>query len=403
MRLRTAESYWLLKNGLLHSYPSLRQNLETDLVVVGAGITGALVSHSLKKAGYKVVVLDKKDVCFGSTSASTSMLQYEIDEMLVDLSEKIGKTEAADCYLAGVKAINDLAKLVRTEGIECDFKLKESLYLAHDKKTEEKLYQEYLLRKEIGIAINWLSPDQIYQKYGIRSLSGTVSECGGSVDIYQLAHGLFHKNSKDSVNPIQVYDHSPIKKVDENADGVLVHLENECTVKAHKIIYCTGFDSTEMLKENVAQLFETFACVSEPCDKLSEKLGDTLVWNTDDPYIYLRTTGDNRILIGGEDTSFRLGLIAETVKKHKSKVLQEKVKEILPDLNFIEDFTWSGVFGQTKDGLPYIGYSPEYKNSLFVLGFGGNGITFSVQAMDLILKCLKGENSPLLYYYRFGR
>lgn len=403
MRLRTAESYWLLKNGLMHSYPSLQEDLETDLVVIGAGITGALVSHSLKKAGYKVVVLDKGDVAFGSTAASTSMIQYEIDEMLIDLSEKIGKQSAAECYLAGVKSIQDLSILVKEESIDCDFQIKKSLYLAHDQKTEEKLYQEYLLRREIGIQIDWLSPEEIYKRYGIKSLSGTLSECGASVDIYQLAHGLFYKNSTDTSNPLQVYDHSPFKNVEETKDGVIVHLENGFTVKAQKAIYCSGFETTKMFKEHIAHLFETFACVSEPCKHLTEKIGDTLVWTTGNPYIYLRTTGDNRVLIGGEDSSFRLGLLAETIKKHKSHILQDKVKEMMPDLHFIEDFTWSGVFGQTKDALPYIGSSPEYKNSLFVLGFGGNGITFSVQAMDLILKCLKGENSPLLYHYRFGR
>jgi len=75
----------------------------------------------------------------------------------------------------------------------------------------------------------------------------------------------------------------------------------------------------------------------------------------------------------------------------------------LPGINFIDDFNWGGTFGSTHDGLPYIGESPEYKNALFVLCFGGNGITFSVQAMHIIPDLLQQKENPLAYYYRFGR
>ena len=54
MRLRTFEAFWLLKNGLLHTYPSLKENLQTEIVVVGGGITGALTSHALVEGGYKI-------------------------------------------------------------------------------------------------------------------------------------------------------------------------------------------------------------------------------------------------------------------------------------------------------------------------------------------------------------
>lgn len=50
-----------------------------------------------------------------------------------------------------------------------------------------------------------------------------------------------------------------------------------------------------------------------------------------------------------------------------------------------------------------IGYSTEYKNALFVLGFGGNGITFSIQGMEIIPDLLKGRDNKLTELYRFGR
>jgi len=79
MDVRSNEPFWLVRNGIMHSYPSLRHDLECDVVIVGGGITGALMAHACKEKGYDTVLIDKREIAHGSTSATTSMLQYEID------------------------------------------------------------------------------------------------------------------------------------------------------------------------------------------------------------------------------------------------------------------------------------------------------------------------------------
>ena len=75
----------------------------------------------------------------------------------------------------------------------------------------------------------------------------------------------------------------------------------------------------------------------------------------------------------------------------------------MPKNNFRVDFAWAGTFGETKDGLPYIGKHPDFPSTYFVLGFGGNGITFSVMGMEIISKMLKGKKVSLAKYFKFGR
>jgi len=79
MDLTSDHSYWIVKSGLLCDHPALVTNQRCDIVVIGAGITGALVSEALTADGHSVVILDVRDVGHGSTSASTALLQYEID------------------------------------------------------------------------------------------------------------------------------------------------------------------------------------------------------------------------------------------------------------------------------------------------------------------------------------
>ncbi len=400
MRLRTFESFWLLKNGLLYTYPQLNKNIKTDIVVVGGGITGALISTALIESGFQVTLLDRRDIGQGSTSATTSMLQYEIDEKLVDLSEKIGEKGAALCYKEGIRAIRDLGKLVRKYKIDCGFKRKKSLYVAHRRSTTLLLKKEFELRNKYKLGVKWLSASAIKREYGIVCYGGILSNTAASVDAYKLAHELIQLNVKKGM---QVYDQTEITKFNSKGSKPIITTAEGKNIKCNKIIFCSGFESTLLLKEKIAQLIYTYAIVSEPNIKLPSKLTDTLIWDTGDPYLYMRTTDDGRILVGGEDDEYNDSILQQKIKEKKSVLLQRKLRKIIPSIDFVEDFSWGGVFGTTKDGLPYIGESPEYKNCLWCLGFGGNGITFSTQGMSIISDLLKGTKNKLSTYYRFGR
>ena len=400
MRLRTTEPFWLLKNGLLHSYPSLQEDLSAEIVVIGGGITGALISHALLEQGYEVVLLDKRDTGQGSTAATTAMLQYEIDVPLYQLADQIGEKAAADCYRAGIDAIETLAQLIQNEQIDCGFQKKRSLYYAHNKKAAGWLLKEYELRNRYQLGVQWLSADELYNRYELKTCGGILSEKGASMDAYRFAQLLIYKNSQRG---LRVFDHTPLEKTDYSDSGVTIQLTDGYKVQCKKIVYCSGFETVHLFPEKTATLFSTFACVSECGIRIPETLSDLLIWNTEDPYLYLRTTDDGRLLVGGEDSSYNSGVLREQLKKKKSERLIKKIQAVLPGVDFIEDFSWAGVFGATKDGLPYIGTHTQYPGAYFVLGFGGNGITFSVQGMQLIQKLLKNEQDDLLYYYRFGR
>src|SRR5690554_90904 len=399
MKLRSYETYWLLKNGIINSYPSLQENIKCDIVVLGAGITGALVSHALLKAGYDTVVLDKRDVGAGSTSATTSMLQYEIDTPMIDLAGIIGEEGAVISYNAGINSLRILEDINRKESINGGFALKKSLQVSHSESNIQKLREEFLFRKKHGFDVEWLTSQEIKERYKMNSFDGILSSEGASIDAFKFAHELFQKNHNRG---LRIYDHTELKRI-TYGERVIIKTKSGFKVECKKIIFCTGFETLKMFKEKYADIVTTFATVSEENPNLYNELKDLLIWETGMPYIYLRTTDDNRLLVGGEDIHFKYNRISDKLKSKKSAKLIKKINDLLPDLHFIEDYIWAGAFGQTKDGLPYIGEHPDYNNAIFVLGFGGNGITFSTQAMSLVLKILAGEYDPLLYIYRFNR
>lgn len=399
MKLRSYESFWLIKNGIINSYPSLQENINCDIAVIGAGITGALVSHALQKAGYDTVVIDKNDVASGSTSATTSMLQYEIDTPLIDLANMIGEEGAVISYKAGIKSIKILEELNREENIDGGFSLKKSLKISHSKDNIEKLREEFLLRKKHGIDVEWLTSEKIKEKFKMNSFDGILSSDAASMDAFKFAHDLLQKNHKRG---LRIFDNTEIKKITYR-NKVVIKTKSGFKLQCNKIIFCTGFETLSMFKEKYADIVTTFATVSEQNPDLYEELKDILIWESGMPYIYMRTTDDNRFLVGGEDIPYKYNGINEKLKDRKVKKLIKKTETMFPEMHFIKDYKWAGAFGQTKDGLPYIGEHPDYQNAIFVLGYGGNGITYSVQAMDIVLKILAGEYDPLCYIYRFNR
>jgi glycine/D-amino acid oxidase-like deaminating enzyme len=130
VNLTSSHPFWSINNGLPANYPSLQRDVSCDAVVVGGGITGALVAFHLAEAGVNTLLIDKRDIGTGSTSGSTVLLQYEIDVPLRGLIPKVGAAAATRSYQLCRDAIDKLERLAARLKISCSFERKPSLFLA---------------------------------------------------------------------------------------------------------------------------------------------------------------------------------------------------------------------------------------------------------------------------------
>ena len=140
-------------------------------------------------------------------------------------------------------------------------------------------------------------------------------------------------------------------------------------------------------------VISTWALASRPqSGKLWPR--DVLISESSDPYLYVRSTPDRRIVAGGEDEIVE---DAETRKKlldEKTEAIEKKLKKLLPWLDPAADYAWTGAFGASDTGLPLIGRIPGWPQCFAVLGFGGNGTTYSVIAAQLIAADISEETDP---------
>ncbi|GAB1403845.1 hypothetical protein MASR1M74_10230 [Lentimicrobium sp.] len=162
MNIRSNQPFWLVKNALPESYPSPDKSYSTEILIVGAGITGAVIAYALLDAGYKqIIMVDKRDVAHGSTSASTAMLQYEIDVPLYKLIEQRGLTPAVSSYKACEKAIDTLQNISRKIKSTSPFQQKQSVYFSTTRQGIRMLKKEYQSRLAHGFDVRWVNEEEL--------------------------------------------------------------------------------------------------------------------------------------------------------------------------------------------------------------------------------------------------
>jgi glycine/D-amino acid oxidase-like deaminating enzyme len=400
MNLKAGYPYSLIKNGLVANYPKLEKDIRTDVVIMGGGISGALAAHHLTQKGIRCVVVDARTIGLGSTCASTSLLQYEIDIPLYKLSALIGEKAAVRSYSLCREAIDKLYLLADKIGF-ADIQKKKSLYYAAAKKDVVGLKKEFAARKKQGFKVQYLEDETVFEKSGIHAPAAILSADGAQTNAYMFTHSLHQYNIKKG---LEVYDRTTIHTIKHNSKGVDLLTENGHMIKARKLIYATGYEVVNYIDKPIVKLLSTYATISEPLSlERPYWKNDMLLWNTADPYLYMRTTTDNRILVGGRDEDFYSPKKRDELIAFKTKKLAADFKKVFPHINFIPEFSWTGTFGSTKDGLPFIGAYKKLPNSYFALGFGGNGITFSLIGAEIIADLITGAKNSDAVIFSFDR
>jgi len=400
MNLLSGYPFWLIKDGLPYSYPRLDDTLTADVVILGGGISGALVAYYLVNAGINCVVIDARTIGLGSTCASTALLQYEIDTPLHELQHMVGLKHAVRSYELCVEAIDTLKDISKKLSFD-QFKSKKSLYYAALKKDISFLKNEFAIRKENGFKVDYLEAEEVSNRFGFDAPAAILSECGAEMDAYAFAHSLHQYSTRKGM---KIYDRTPISHIEHSKKGVKLTSESGYRIHAKKLVYATGYEVVDFISKRIVQLHSTYATISEQSNMKSNFWKeDVLIWNTSDPYLYMRSTPDRRILIGGRDEKFFDPVKRDKLINAKKKLLVKDFEKIFPDIEFKSEFTWAGTFGSTKDGLPFIGTYSKLPNSYFALGFGGNGITFSLVAAQILTDLITGKKNSDANIFSFER
>ena len=391
MDLTSDHPYWTVKNGILANYPPLQSDVSCDVAILGAGITGALIAETLTAEGHEVCMVDARDVGRGSTSASTALLQYEIDTHLTDLIDRYGQRAAELAYRACHESIDLLEEKIRSLEIDCHFSRRESVYLASTEGDWPAVRKEGAARRAMGIQAEEWSGAEVAERFGFVRPGALHSTQAAQVDAYRLTHGLLCAALSRGT---RIHDRTRVTSVHTHADGVTLDTDRRSHIKARKLVVASGYEVTRMFgMSKIVNLQSSFALASEPMEEKDFWWHQCLLWESARPYFYLRSDSDGRAILGGADEPFRNPGARDKILPSKARTLEHQFREMFPGTPMEVAFTWAGTFGETKDGLAFIGPHKKHPNCLFPLGFGGNGITFSMTAADMIRDALTGKRN----------
>ncbi len=397
--LRTGTPVWSVERKPPIPHEPLAGDHTADVLVIGAGISGALVAEALSDAGLGVIVVDRRAPITGSTSASTALLQYEIDKPLTVLSRSHGAPFAERVWRRSRLALDVLR--VRTTHLEIDAAMhrRNALYLAGDLLDARGLALEATARRRAGFEVAFLGSKALRETYGIRRSAALLGFEDAVADPRKLAAGYLRAAVK---NGAQVFSPVDVVQVEESARGIVAKTSHGHALRAKFVVYATGYELAKGVPAKGHRIASTWAMATRP---QPSKLWPTqcMIWEASETYLYLRTTDDGRILIGGEDEDFQDDERRDALLPRKTKTLERKLLAMFPEVDPTAEFSWTGNFGASSTGTPSIGRVPRKRRTLAVLGYGGNGITFSMLAAQIIRGIVTGVGDPDEDLFAFSR
>jgi glycine/D-amino acid oxidase-like deaminating enzyme len=403
MDVKSGTPYWTIRHGLRQHYPRLATDAVCDIAVIGAGITGALIADELARRGHGVIVLDACEAGWGSTAASTALIQGELDTELIDLAKIHGHASALLASRACTEAVEAIAgRFPAAPGSPAAT----SLYYGSRGRECEKLRHEYEFRRWMGLDVEWLEKEDLEGRYGLRARCAILSRPAALIDPYLATLDLLDAACRTGA---RVHARTRVASLRIGAREVCLRTVNAHTVRAKQVVVATGYAAQSLLPAPIACNRSTYALVTNPIDhdasvRVLEAIRHVLVWETARPYLYMRATSDGRLMIGGEDDEIDIPAKRDARVATKAGHLLRNAHRRFPDLHIDAAFCWAGTFAETPDGLPYFGPHALTGDRIhYAMAYGGNGITFAWIGAQLIADRIEGREHALAPLFGFAR
>ncbi len=397
MELHYGNLYWNKTKDQEVKFDKVRENIKTQVLVVGGGMSGNLCANTLAKEGYRVSLVEKNRIGGGSSAANTGLLQYTSDVMMHELAGDIGEKDAYLFYKMCLEAMEDLTALSMELDESLGFRNRNSIYYASTFRDKKRLKDEYRLLNKYNFPVEYLSRRKLKAQFGLDKPNALRTWHDADVNPYKFILSLSKQNTSLGVT---YYEDTKLDldKISENK----IKTKDSYEIEFDYIVIATGYSHIYPPIKDKFQMYRTYAFATRPI-KGPLWPGEAMFWETKNPYIYFRTTKDNRVVGGGLDKKSKRVEKSQSSIDRKNKNLIKEIQGMFSNLNLELEYSWNALFGASKDGIPFIGSDPLYKNKLYLLGYEGNGTAYSMAGSKIILDLIRGKNNKYSHIVRVDR
>lgn len=387
MSLYSGSTYWNKAKLPTYNFEKLKNNIKSDVLIVGAGMSGSLCAYVLSRSGIKVTVIEKDKIGNGSSSANTGLLQYSSDKRISEFARDIGEEKAVLFYKMCLEAMDSLTKIVSKLDGDTEYRLRDSINYASKLEDKEKLLKDLEYLEKYDFPVEYLNNKTLKEKYNIDKAAALKTWHDAEVNPFKLIQELTKKNIEQGVT---YYENTEIE-----IDAIINNLAptvNGFEINFESIILTTGYSKIYPVIEDKCLTYRTYAFTSAPIKSKLWK-DNAMIWETNMPYYYFRGTTDNRIIGGGLDEDINELEFDEKKINEKTQIISKEIENIFPYLDIDIEYSWNALFYGSKDGLPFIGRDPENANKYYLLGYEGNGTCYSVAGAFILNDIIQGKEN----------
>jgi glycine/D-amino acid oxidase-like deaminating enzyme len=378
-----------------------------DVVIVGAGLTGLATAQRLVDAGpgRDIVVVDAGVPGAGASGRGTGLLGPRVGPAIERLRLRFGDTTAVRMHQASVEAVRQVIGLVERLGVDCDLRPGEQFVVARSICAAATLRARARAYRELGLDVPERSAAEIRQLVDVPNLGGLAYPTAATLNPAAVVWGLAQSLAAAGVRR---YDNSPVVMLDQEG-GLPVLRFPAGSVRTRTVVFAVnGYSDRLRLGVGAVLPIEVHAMATA---SLPESTRRALGWNHGAAVLdaeplapYFRLTGDGRLVLGGGDAIYPVGLSPSRLLARRAEVwdwLERRLHSLHPDLIDVPvEHRWAGRIGLTLDGLPVVGRVAGRQDIWFAGGCCGHGLAMSVFNAQVVADAVLGGSLPQLPWFR---
>lgn len=393
-------------------YPTLDQNVQTNICIIGSGITGVQSAYELVKRGHEVTMIEARDILSGESGRTSGHLANALDDGYTNIAKKHGDKGAALAADSHAWALGRVGEVAKELEIECEYrKLPGYEVSQYDRGKQPKEHEQEIheLREEVDKAKALKMEADFKEDFAVKGWDGEPDQRGAAVFANQATFhptkylvGILEWLNKQS--NFSCYTNSRVLEVSEKglsvpllADNkhVLVKTESGHTIDCNNAIMATCVPLQKLSVVAEMEYMRTY-CIAIKIPK--GYVEDCLLYDNAEAYKYIRLTHcdseHDYMVVGGCDHK-----VGQEPPTGRFKELETWTRERFTRAGSV-DYAWSGQIFEPVDYMAFIGLDPGTKHTYIVTGDSGNGLTHGVLAGRLLADEIESKPNEWAQLYR---
>jgi len=374
------------------AYPRLKGDFDTDVVIVGGGLTGCTCAWSFAMAGVQTILLEADAIGAAGTAESEGLIREDFDASFRESVQAHGLRASRTMWHTMRRASLDFAAALRRLEIRCDLAPCDLLTIASpSSESARALFREYQSRREAGLEHSWLKPAAVKREAAVES-EGAIRTRGFSFDPYRACVGFA---AAAGARGAALYERSPVRKIRAGRKGVHVSTASG-VVRAAAVVIATSAPLPDLraLRRHL-KVSDRYAVVTAPLPAAVRRdVGSqtsALADNHTPPHT-LRWLKDDRALFSGADQA----VVAE---RARDKALVQRAGQLMYELSVVypaisglpAEWAWASPHYESVDRLPFVGLHRNFPRHLFAMAASRHGAAFAWLAARILLRQYQKE------------